>query len=536
MSACPQPQTQANTQVHSAQGPAREHHSPTPVPKPIIPSKRSDDDIQFISSQPVKRRRISEHNPTTMPTQQMNAPMPIIPIPPVAFLPTELRDSDRRISTGMVGLPSDFNAMELTSVLRGVSLPVLEKFVLNQPLRKPRPPSPPELSPKQLPRTVTPGMLNSSANENGPEVSGFHVAPVACMTASEGPPAVEMPAQNQPNASLAADHSHVFITPVTHVHSPSPVLAETPRDTGPNSSSMPPPPLPRAEIPMSPESTRSSPTLSKTATHNATRPDTVKQPPCHICTRMRQQANFAKAQGFPMLPHGMPHHMVPQMACHPPFGQHLHPQMMAMGPNNMHAFSSGFAPIMMSMNSNNYPSFPPHMPSPAQMDQQGNEAVPQPSPEKPSDQPQPLPATATAATDNSSPTLSHPVKPPASLIQPTYRKPSPNLIVDVAETCQEKFPFEEVAKRHNVPVEKVFDVFAAIIQVPLLRCPTDRRRAGRLATTRVKEYTRAKRAIQESSGQGTSSDPKEEIIVRPLDVADRLGQVELPEGFSHGEP
>ena len=127
-----------------------------------------------------------------------------------------------------------------------------------------------------------------------------------------------------------------------------------------------------------------------------------------------------------------------------------------------------------------------------------------------------------------------PIKPPASLIQPTYRKHSPNLIVDVAETCQEKFPFEEVAKRHNVPVEKVFDVFAAIIQVPLLRCPTDRRRPGRLATARIKEYNKAKKEIQSSKAKKREGD-KIEGTVDSTDIAQKLGQVEFPEEYTRGE-
>ncbi|KAI1377512.1 hypothetical protein F4677DRAFT_414642 [Hypoxylon crocopeplum] len=530
MSTSSQPQTQVNRQFPGAQGPTVRSSL---VPKPVIPSKRSDDDIQFISSQPVKRRRVSEQRPEPTPLQQNDPAMHIAPvsIPPVGLPPIEFRDSERRISTGIVGLPSDFNALELTCALRGVSLPVLEKFVLDQPLRKPRPLSPPELSPKQLPCTVAPAMLSYSAHEDVLRPSSFHTAPVACMMAYESSPELETPFQNSPNSSLAASQFHVLNTPATHASPPLPAIAGPSKEPDPKGLRMRPPPLPIAKMPIS-RAALDSPPISKSPTHITARSD-AKQP-CQICARMRQQADLAKAQGLPMLHHGMPHHMIPQMPCHPPFGQHLHPQMMAMGPNNMHAFSSGFAPIMMPINGNNFTTFSSHVPSLAQTNQQGNGTNSQPTPEKPSDQSQPSPAT-TNGTTTKSPVPSNPVKPPASLIQPTYRKPSPNLIVDVAETCQEKFPFEEVAKRHNVPVEKVFDVFAAIIQVPLLRCPTDRRRAGRLATSRVKEYARAKRAIQENSSQG-SSEPRDEIVVRPSDVADHLGQVDLPDGFNLRDP
>ncbi|KAL7627584.1 hypothetical protein AAE478_001777 [Parahypoxylon ruwenzoriense] len=530
MSKSPLPQAQMGTLVPSTHhGHVCKWPSPTSVSRlAITPSKRlDDDDVQFISCKPVKRRKISEQKPSST-LQQHNGPMistaPIHIQPSPTSITTEPRESDRRVSTGMVGLPSDFNPMELTCAFRGVSLPVLEKFVLNQPFRKPRPLSPPELSPKQLPQTVAPSMLSIGTNDDRPGVPGFHTAPIAYMTANEDSVRPETATPNSPHPSSAVNQLHILNTPVTQVRSSSPVPAEPPMEVGLKGPAMPPPPLPNAGVSAAAEPAHNSSPLSD----NPTRPHVTKQP-CQICFRMRQQANFTKTQGFPMMHHSMPHHMIPQMACHQPYGQHFHPQMMAMAPNNMHAFSAGYGPMIVPVNSNNFAALPSHMSSPMQQtDQQSTGLNPQPTAENSGDQPQSLPTPATSATN--SPTISNPTKPPASLIQPTYRKPSPNLIVDVAETCQEKFPFEEVAKRHNVPIEKVFDVFAAIIQVPLLRCPTDRRRAGKLATTRVKEYTKAKKDIQEARGQSNSGS-KEETVVRPSDVAHRLGQVDLPEGF-----
>lgn len=116
-------------------------------------------------------------------------------------------------------------------------------------------------------------------------------------------------------------------------------------------------------------------------------------------------------------------------------------------------------------------------------------------------------------------------RPPPSLIQPTYRKPSPNLVVDVAEMCQERFPFLEVAERHRVSVEKVVDVFAAIIKVPLLRCPTDRRRAGKLATARMKEYGQARKSMMDNAGHSS-------VDLSPEAVAAHMGPANLPDNGS----
>ncbi|KAI1650809.1 uncharacterized protein F4817DRAFT_327407 [Daldinia loculata] len=512
-------------------GPLSECYSLPSAPRSVIPAKRSDDDVQFISSKPVKRRKMSEQAPKPTVQQHNISTTPTTPMPPVSIQPTELKDSDRRISTGMVGLPSDFNTMELASMLRGVSLPVLERFVLNQPSRGPRPPSSPELSPKQLPRTIAPAMLSANSNGNSPRGSRFDVAPMAYMTMGENAAQPESHSTNPLNPTSTVDQLHVFKASVVHTHPSSPMLDRLPKEADPKSLAMPPPPVPNAEILATPKSARvGSP--SNNATHITTRSDTTKRP-CQVCARMRQQADLAKFQGFSMFPHNVPHHMLPHIACHQPFSQHLHPQMMAMGPNSMHSLSPGFAPIMMPINSNNFTTVPTHMASPSQMPSQMKDQVHEknsrPGHTNINDQIQPSSTSATGEAQSS--TALNPVKPPASLIQPTYRKPSPNLIVDVAETCQEKFPFEDVAKRHNVPVEKVFDVFAAIIQVPLLRCPTDRRRAGKLATTRVKEYTKVKKAIQEASSQN-DSDSADQIVVKPLDIANRLGQVNLPDGFN----
>ncbi|KAE8443728.1 hypothetical protein EG329_001408 [Mollisiaceae sp. DMI_Dod_QoI] len=78
------------------------------------------------------------------------------------------------------------------------------------------------------------------------------------------------------------------------------------------------------------------------------------------------------------------------------------------------------------------------------------------------------------------------------------RKHSPNIIVDIAETCQEVFPFGVVAERHNVPIQKVFDTFSAIVQLPLLRNADDRRRHGSLGKRRMKEYRDAKKAMEKA--------------------------------------
>ena len=68
--------------------------------------------------------------------------------------------------------------------------------------------------------------------------------------------------------------------------------------------------------------------------------------------------------------------------------------------------------------------------------------------------------------------------------------------MDIAETCQENFPFAAIAERHKLPIQKVFDTFSAIIQLPLLRSADDKRRHGSLGKGRMKEYKDAKKAME----------------------------------------
>ncbi|OHX00864.1 hypothetical protein CSPAE12_00442 [Colletotrichum incanum] len=109
-----------------------------------------------------------------------------------------------------------------------------------------------------------------------------------------------------------------------------------------------------------------------------------------------------------------------------------------------------------------------------------------------------------------------------------------HIIVDIADTCLNVFPFAEVAKRHNQPEQKVRDIFSAVIQVPLLRCPTDKRRAGKLGTVRVKEFNQAKKEVQ--AQQGNAGQPRQDspnqmaYMPSAWDVAQFMGPSDVRPG------
>ncbi|KAF2966349.1 hypothetical protein GQX73_g7226 [Xylaria multiplex] len=440
-----------------------------------------DDDIQFISEKPVKRRRISEKKSTITKLQQPMTPFAATPNTEstAALNPStvatemsenDLKNMERRLSTGMVGLQPDIHAVELTYALRGVSMPVLENFVLDQPFRKPRPLSPPELSPKQLPSTISSAMLSVQSDQHVPGAFGFKKTPNSqspCGTCSHTCCQAEKLAMTQDLTKIAIDthQDHALETPVKFGGHTTQISSTHGKSVALDSTLMPPPPLTTLTPPEPSHHTpcvESSPRLTENYYHHNVLAHSQKQP-CQVCSRMRHQAQLARVQGLPIVNTALPPHFISQHY-HPSYGQHLSPQVMTAPTSNMHGFRPDFVPVMIP---NNGGSFVPLTPGLQQASPHQNLETEQQKrpPSEQSSKPK-SPQTSHLKNTTTSPSVtSSPIKPPPSLIQPTYRKPSPNLIVDVAETCQQKFPFEEVAKRHNVPVDKVFEVFAAIIQV-----------------------------------------------------------------------
>ncbi|KAK6827979.1 hypothetical protein PG987_011320 [Apiospora arundinis] len=548
------------------------------TPAPVTPAKRPDadmDDVQFISSKPVKRQKVN--HPTNGPAPDT---MPVLPVQlqpqpesqpmsqyqsvlqmdygsslttPMATAPstdggamswpnTEVNHShDRRTTTGMVGLPSGFSDWESIFGHRGCSLPELENYDINATGLKPAITSSPAISPKQIPKTVTltalqPGVAPSESDHTPPDKQmtrpGTSPPPAAMTGTIASDEAVGHSAGNPTEAQQKETMCKKVAGGMAPIQHPSP----TPCNSRPEQSQqMTPTPLEE----------------QLTSTSNKSNQSHTSKQPCKACLQVFQhRAAFARAQGLPFVNPNMPLHMLPPGPYHTAFGPQAHPQFMSTMPAGVHPIGPGSNHMMMPMTMHSYSGgiMPPSI-----LPQQQQHVV-QPLPPKSTTTTaqqqlattqtfvpggksstgvrgrQNVQTTAPAATGPGSPAKRSPRPPPPhpSLLQPSYRKPSPNLIVDVAETCQEKFPFEEVAKRHDTTVEKVADVFAAIIQVPLLRCPKDRRRAGRLAHERVKEYNKTKRDLQDSAtATETNSSPAYRAnVVRPLDIANALGPSE----------
>lgn len=75
-----------------------------------------------------------------------------------------------------------------------------------------------------------------------------------------------------------------------------------------------------------------------------------------------------------------------------------------------------------------------------------------------------------------------------------------HIIVDIADTAMEVFPFSKIAMRHNLSIDKVRNIFEAVVAVPFLRVPADKRRAGKIGQERVKGYLAAKKEMEREGG------------------------------------
>lgn len=304
----------------------------------------------------------------------------------------------------------------------------------------------------------------------------------------------------------------------------------------------PPGPMPGAQLPGQQHAGNSNGYASATV-----HPLSAK-PPCFACEQMRQQALHNKTNIYPLVGtashvhHGWhgpdvahlthPAHMqsapfpnagfgvspdVPQNRMHRP--QHLYHGQVPMGYGLTHVPAQGPYPASLQRafpvpdmsTSESAPGIPSHKFNHNPQLNLSSGATPMSQTERAQyTQDQPASSQPLQAQPSSKPAPSStPATPPAPR-PPTPSPPdnhSPNLIVDIAETCEALFPWDEVAERHNVPRQKVADTFAAIIQLPLIRCTTDKKRHGRLATNRLKDYTRGKNAMYISSPGSPATQP-----------------------------
>lgn len=560
-----------------------------------FPVKRKpEEEVQFVSSKPVKKYRSSRDSPAEAHRAVNQAE-----ISRVGAAPGDTRAGNTSSPLGP-STPTGQPLHEASNFNRGVSLPSMENYVFPPPhdaitSRTSR--SSPMLSPKQLPRAAPSSQADAQMIPSTPS-NANDAKPPAWFNASWVAPGVPRQpmsmnlhmAPNQPAISSCvqpsapetssaildgkqqSSTSETFTDPaqcpdlVTESREEVGVDATQNGHQKPaqeNPDRMPATEPPRAQkawqlahpIPRTPSgpTPRSQPPAQQNAFNSSgyalpTVHALPPKPPCFACEQMRQQTLYNKANIQPLvgtashihrgwfgpevahLTH--PAHIQPAPFPSAGFGvssdmaqnhlhrpQHLHHGQMTMGYGLTPVSAQGpypapvqrAFPVADMSASQSVSGVTPHKlnHNPQLVASPGSTAVSQT--ERPrlsqaqsaSSQPQ---ATQPSSMTASSPTPAAAPTPRSSTPSPPETH-SPNLIVDIAETCEALFPWEEVAERHNVPRQKVVDTFAAIIQLPLIRCTTDKKRHGRLATNRLKDFTRGKNAMCISSSSSPATPP-----------------------------
>ncbi|KAK2058881.1 hypothetical protein LY76DRAFT_626213 [Colletotrichum caudatum] len=543
---------------------------PTSYPQPVTPAKREDDDVQFLSSNPVKKRRIDGHQATPQPiasSPHMRPPALCGHEPPKPAKP--IAQPERRGSTGMVA-PTPATHMPDTDPMRGCSVPTPERAGYQETFwTAPRtgPQSSPPVSPKTLPEHISPSMLRTDKareSTNGhldtmriihqqreikdmvpahtaPEPAGITDSRKAAAAINAVPVTDAMIGSQQPTTLEPIPDNSCTETEPKHAASASPRL-----DTNAMCSKT----IITQFEPYIRHSTSSSSPVALAAQAGSYgvpetqagscggRPAPGAKGPCRQCVeaQMRQQAaNMAAATVLPSAQRTQPPNQtsVPSSAIQQPWAQllGLNPYHTAMagamyGPLLQQPLMPGAtAPFAVPPQQSH---MPPGIPTPQAGGSMYHFGSVSPMPQTQAYTTQQPPAKPIKAATGT-------VKPQTARI-PDTQPTTKHIIVDVADTCFSVFPFAEVAKRHNQPEQKVRDIFSAVIQVPLLRCPTDKRRAGKLGTARVKEFNQAKKEVQaqqSNAGQLRQDSPNQAAYMPSAwDVAQFMGPSDMrPSGL-----
>lgn len=446
------------------------------------PEKRSaDDEVQFISSNPVKKTKLTGQL-TNHTAQGLMAPPP---------RPLHHEPSFEQQTLAASRVPTVERCRSLCGIVqpmvpapvlknRGASLPVLDSFVFPQAFA-PLPFEPRRLSeaisPKQLPQNLStasaatvntdqtpPSVTNTASqasvtldqiscldfngiptNTPGFDASRIFSAEGVLMSATEVgdmTPTTQSPSPVNPftgqNAIPFAMYSTGSLVPMIPTHSNGQPPASFPSLSTQNQPSTPGPSLPAQNRPRQQVPGMGSHNIvsnqgshfQKSQHHPgqqgggnpssscSSSPALGPKPPCLHCARIKQQNLLRQAQESVK------------------FSQDLVQSHQRGSQLSIHHLS----PAQVSENSPRRAS-PQQVPSPR--------STPAPEKQRPH-----LPAVLSAYTRPST---------------PARVNPNPNLLQDIAQTIQVTFPYAQVAGRHGVQSEKVAELLANTVITPLLR-------------------------------------------------------------------
>jgi len=490
------------------------------------PKRALDDDVEFVSSKPVKKRRPTYHaaeNQNQNLNQNLNQnqnsgqqqPQVMPPPPPVPIIyqkaipnqATGLQvDRSRSMVVGVANTTTPVPDMSLDD--RGASLPLFENFKFPPP-HSPSGPSrlhlPEQVSPKSMPRTVSPAMLRASAlPSNAP-----HGTPPRPTVRLDQISCLDFNGYTTPSssASIGQDLSKNMRTQIDNLPSQiagptgltgnrppaPPVLGALNSQSGIpftmySTGNLVPMPLtqhPYTPYPLAPDTGPLSKPIAGTAaaayaSSFATGSSGATQRQDHL-----HMASSTGSSGS-IMPSNIP--ITPGTSSHSTTARRANCLICAMGRPGANTpqlayQSQGFQ--FPSDTSSHHHHRQDHPPKGFQMGSVGA-----------------LTMHPTVGANKSSEMLPPPTNPSSAAPQghqlnsrltpapdpPRNKKHAQNLLVDVAETVEAVFPYTDVATRHGVAPSKVAEALSGVVLLPLLRCASDKRRAGPLAQERMKEY------------------------------------------------
>ncbi|KAK4125510.1 hypothetical protein N657DRAFT_642238 [Parathielavia appendiculata] len=434
----------------------------------LIKRPVADDDIQFISSNPVKKRRMTEQKPAQT-TESSMAPPPAPTVKRLTPTTEQIPSVDRSRSLCGIGQAKGPVADAMLET-RGTSLPVLENFAFPKSF-PPLPNQPSRLSvaisPRQLPQAfTTPSEVDAHANQPAPPApdpaaqDSITLDQISCLDFNGLPlntPGFDMsqifsadggimgglgsnstgasaPAPPAPLNALNAQNTIPFTMYSTGN------IVTLPQTTGSGQPLAPFPSLPM----MQPKqhgafalgSTRGSQVQypinhlprEQSASSRSPSPAPGANPACLHCARLRQENLLRRPQAAPG--------SAAQAQPSPSNQQHLCPR----------------SPTPLAL-----PTLRPIPRSTPAAGQPGNFHQRQ-------QQQQHLPAAQFSAAA----TMPAPVRP----------GPAPNLLQDIAQTVQASFPYAQVAARHGMAPARVVEVVSGVVIGPLLRGASNDRGVG----------------------------------------------------------
>ncbi|KAK3900780.1 hypothetical protein C8A05DRAFT_16950 [Staphylotrichum tortipilum] len=425
------------------------------LPGQSPPAKRpaSDDDIQFVSSNPVvKKRRLSEQKPALMLASAKD-PMPPPPPPPPPAQPPSPKQhtmfasqptpAHRFHSLGggdQAGVPSSGFTPAPAVESRGASLPVFRNFEFpsslpSMPSQRPR--ASEAISPKHLPQALPPPPeVCASTNHPSqptapapPPQNSVTIGEISCLDVN-----------GVPTNTPGFDANRVFVADGSIMGG----LGMNTTGAATSAANVFKPLAGQNVIPFAMYSTGSfvpMPQMHGIAQHppmgnmglgRPHSPTPGPKPPCLHCAQIRQQTLLRQAQGAPS------------------------PQPPGQAPVQSHT------PTVNQYHHHHPPPTPTSRPGPIP---RSTPPTPRPPTSAPALQPPPPPTTR-HQHQPPRPTTPSPPRPNPSTTTTPYTTSNSNLLRDVIQTVHDCFPYAPVAARHGVLPARVAEVLAGVVVAP----------------------------------------------------------------------